>query len=127
MINVTEQLSEFAANLNNLPKHVIEQTKMFIADYMAAILAGYKVNTEVNSAVLSLMEEMGGAEQSSVLFSSKKYPVSNAAFINALYSHGADIDDGNKKAAGHVGTHVISAVFALAETMTASWEDVFVA
>lgn len=127
MINVTEQLSDFAANLHSLPKHVVEQTKMFIADYIAAVFAGYKVNTVVNSAVLSLIEEMGGAEQASVLFSSKKYPVSNAAFVNALYSHGADMDDGNKIAAGHIGIHVMSSVFALAETLMALWEDVFVA
>lgn len=129
MINATERLSDFAAQLKfkNLSEQVIEQTKMFIADYIAAALAGYKVNADVNAAVLSLIDEMGGVEQSSVLFAEKKYPISNAAFINALYSHGADMDDGNRKAAGHIGTHVLSAVFALSQTLSLSWEDVFVA
>lgn len=129
MTNSTEILSKFAAQLRfkDLPEQVVEQTKMFITDYIAAAFAGYKVNEEVNSAVLSLIDEMGGTEQSSVLFSKKKYPISNAAFINALYSHGADMDDGNRKAAGHIGAHVMSAVFALAETLSVLWEDVFVA
>ena len=32
------------------------------------------------------------------------------AFLNALYAHGADLDDGNSKSAGHIGASVISAV-----------------
>jgi 2-methylcitrate dehydratase PrpD len=129
MTNATERLSDFAAQLKfeDLPEQVVEQTKMFIADYIAAALAGCKANADVNTAVLSLIDEMGGAEQSSVLFARKKYPVSNAAFVNALYSHGADMDDGNRKAAGHIGTHVMSAVFALSQTLSVSWEDLFVA
>jgi 2-methylcitrate dehydratase PrpD len=129
LTNSTEILSNFAAQLKfeDLPKQVVEQTKMFIADYIAAAFAGYRINVEVNSAMLSLVDEMGGAEQSSVLFSKKKYPISNAAFLNALYSHGADMDDGNRKAAGHIGAHVMSAVFALSEALSVLWEDVFVA
>lgn len=129
MIDATEKLIDFAVQLKyeDLPKKVIEQTKLFIADYIAASLAGYKINSNVNTAVMSLIDEMGGARQSSVLFAKKKYPISNAAFINALYSHGADMDDGNRKAAGHIGTHVMSAVFALAEAFAVSWKDVFVA
>jgi 2-methylcitrate dehydratase PrpD len=129
MTNATERLSEFAAQLKfeDLPETVVEQTKLFFADYIAAALAGYKVNADVNAMVLSLIDEMGGAEQSSVLFARKKYPICNAAFVNALYSHGADMDDGNRKAAGHIGAHVLSAVFALSQTLTVSWEDVFVA
>ncbi len=129
MTNLTQILSDFAAQLKfeDLPDKVIELTKMFIADYIAAAFAGYRVNSEVNSAVLSLIDEMGGAEQSSVIFSPKKYPISNAAFINALYSHGADMDDGNRKAAGHIGAHVLSSVFALSETLSVTWREVFTA
>ena len=129
MKNVTKRLSNFAAQLKfeDLPEHVIEQTKLFIADYIAATLAGYKINSDVNAAVLSLIDEMSGKEQSSVLFAPKKYPISNAAFVNAFYSHGADLDDGNRKAAGHIGTHVMSAVFAMSETLPVSWEDVVLA
>lgn len=36
--------------------------------------------------------------------------MTNAAFMNAVYAHGADMDDGNRKSAGHIGAHVISSV-----------------
>lgn len=117
----------YQLNFEDLPEKVIDQTKKAIADYIASSFAGYRVNAEVNSVMMSLIDEMGGVEQSSVIFSRKKYPISNAAFISALYSHGADIDDGNRKAAGHIGTHVLSAVFALSETLPVLWKDVFLA
>ena len=73
MTNTTDRFSDFATKLKykNLPEQVIEKTKMFIADYIASALAGYKVNADVNRAALSLIDEMGGAEQSSVLFAKK--------------------------------------------------------
>lgn len=125
--DVALAISEFAVKLKTLPTKVIMQTKLFIADYIASALAGYEINHDVNVKILTLLDEMGGVEESDILFGHRKYPACNAAFINAFYSHGADIDDGNKKAAGHIGTHVISSVFALAQTMNTTWREVFLA
>ena len=83
---------------------------MFIADYYAASIAGYRVNKQFNKVVMSIIKEDSGTEQASILFEKKKYPVTNAAFMNAVYAHGADMDDGNRKSAGHIGAHVISSV-----------------
>lgn len=47
--------------------------------------------------------------------------------MNSLYGHGAELDDGNKKAAGHAGVHLIPAVFALADKLESSNEDVLLA
>lgn len=47
--------------------------------------------------------------------------------MNSLYGHGAELDDGNKKAMGHVGVHVIPAVFALADKLNSTKEEVLVA
>lgn len=129
MQDITSRLSRFIADLRyeQLPEAVVEQVKLFIADYYAACFAGYRINTGLNAPVLELMLEMGGSEESTVLFSDKKLPASNAAFINAAYAHGADMDDGNRKAAGHIGTHVMAAVFALAEARNANWKDVVTA
>lgn len=54
----------------------------------------------------------------------RKYPARTAAFLNAVYGHGAELDDGNKQAAGHPGACVIPAVFALAETNGNTGEEV---
>ncbi len=128
-VDLTELLSSFVVNLkfSSLPNEVVYQTKMFVADYCAASIASFKVNNDLNNAMLSVAEEEGGKAQASVLFSDKKFPVSTAAWLNAAYSHGADMDDGNRKAAGHIGTSVISAVFAAAEEVNSSWSEVITA
>jgi len=129
MQEITSTLSRYVADLKfeHLPPAVVEQTKLFIADYYAACFAGYRINTQLNDAVLPLLLDMGGKCESTVLFSKQKLPAANAAFMNAIYAHGADMDDGNRKSAGHIGAHVISAVFALAETQGSTWGEVITA
>lgn len=129
MIHATEILSRFAADLTfeALPEKVVETTRMYIADYYAACYAGHKVNVTFNRAFGRIFEDMGGKEEATALFAPMKMPAANAAFMNAVHAHGADMDDGNRKAMGHVGAHVISAVFALAETLEVAWKDVIVA
>lgn len=129
MENITYRFSEFIHQLKieDIPQKTIERTRLFILDYYAACCAGYRMNTEFNVACEKLFFEMGGLEESTVLFANIKLPAGNAAFMNSCYAHGADIDDGNKKAMGHVGVHVISAVFALAEKICSSEKKVLLA
>lgn len=104
-----------------------EQLRTLIIDFFAAAFAGYKQNRTFSEAVEKAVYPQGGAEEASVFLQPKKYPARLAAFMNALYGHGAELDDGNKKAAGHAGVHLIPAVFALAEKLGCSNEDVLVA
>ena len=104
-----------------------EQLKTLIIDFFAAAYAGYAQNRSFNEQVEKVVYQQGGAQESSVMFQSRKYPVRIAAFMNALYGHGAELDDGNKKAAGHAGVHLIPAVFALADKLGSSCEDVLLA
>lgn len=129
MVNVTETLSRFIANLRygDLPETVVETTKKFILDYYAACFAGIKINGNFNKITEDIFFEEGGKEESSVLCKNIRLPVGNAAFMNAVYAHGADMDDGNRKAMGHIAAHVMSAVFALAETLEASGKDIITA
>lgn len=123
-------LSEFAAALtfDQIPDEATETARMFIADYYAACFAGMKVNRQFNEAMLDVIRGMGGAGTASVFALDGKLPVENAAFMNAIYAHGADMDDGNRKAMGHVAAHVLSAVFALAESLSdKTWEEVLTA
>lgn len=110
-----------------LNDHDTEQIHTLIIDFFAAAYAGYKQNEAFNRVVESVVYPQGGVEESSVLFQPRKYPVRLAAFMNSLYGHGAELDDGNKKAAGHAGVHLIPSVFALAEKLGSSNEDVLVA
>ena len=129
MIHATKILSEFSYKLKfeDLSEKVVDTTKKFIADYYAAAFAGIKVNTLFNEAVNDVILDMGGKEECDFIFSEKKVPAPNAAFLSACYAHGADMDDGNRKAMGHVGAHVISCVLTLAQTLPVSGKDIITA
>lgn len=129
MIHATKLLSEFSYKLKyeDLSQEVVETTKKYIADYYAACFAGIKVNGEFNKAVYDVMLDMGGKEECDFIFSNEHIPAPNAAFLSACYAHGADMDDGNRKAMGHVGAHVISAVLTLAQTLDVSGKDIITA
>lgn len=123
-------LSRFASGLSfsSLPSQTVETTKMFLADYCAACFAGIRVNRTFNEAIRPIVEESSSRGAASVFMSEQKLPPENAAFMNAIYAHGADMDDGNRKAMGHVAAHVISAVLAVAENLgEKTWEDVLTA
>jgi 2-methylcitrate dehydratase PrpD len=104
-----------------------EQLRTLVIDFFAAAFAGYKQNKTFNERVERVVYPQGGAEESWVLFQNRKYSCRIAAFMNSLYGHGAELDDGNKKAAGHAGVHLIPAVFALADKLGSSNEDVLLA
>ncbi len=129
MIHATKILSEFSYNLkySDLSAEVVDTTKKYIADYYAAAFAGIKVNGEFNSAVESLILDMGGKEECDFIFHPQRVPAANAAFLSACYAHGADMDDGNRKAMGHVGAHVISAVMTMAQCLGSSGTDIITA
>ncbi len=127
--HVTRILSEFAYNLTyeQLPTEVVETTKKYIIDYYAATFAGMRVNRDFNRAVQEIMEDMAGKEECDFLLSERRIPCANAAFLNACYAHGADMDDGNRKAMGHIGAHVISAVLTLAQTQPVDGKKIITA
>ena len=129
MIHYSEILSEFAYNLKyeDLPENVVDTTKRYIADYYAAAFAGIKVNGTFNDAVIDVITEMGGKPECDYIYSDKRLPTANAAFLSACMAHGADMDDGNRKAMGHVGAHVISTALTLCQTLDVSGKDIITA
>ncbi len=129
MIHLSEILSDFVYNLEfeDLPEEVVETTKRYIADYYAASFAGIKINGTFNDAVIDVITDMGGKKECDFVYSSMRIPAANAAFLSACMAHGADMDDGNRKAMGHVGAHVISTAFTLCQTLDASGKDIITA
>ena len=129
MIHYSQILSDFVYNLKyeDLPLAVVDTTKRYIADYYAASFAGIKVNGTFNDAVIGVISEMGGKQECDYIYSDDRLPAANAAFLSACMAHGADMDDGNRKAMGHVGAHVISTALTLCQTLDVSGEDIITA
>jgi len=113
----TDLLAEYVHRLRfkDLPGEVIESAKLFLLDYLASAMAGYKINRVFNDAVWSVVGGMGGKKESRVFFQGGKLPAPNAALMNAAYGHGADLDDGNRTAQGHPGVPVMPVALSLAE------------
>ncbi len=125
----TQEISNFFYGLKyeNLPEKVIKYTKLLVLDFLASATAGYRVNKTFNKAALEVYAGMGGKQESTVLFGTGRLPAPNAAFLNAVFGHGADLDDGNRTAMGHPGVATIPAVLALAEACGTKGRDVITA
>ncbi|MEW6671979.1 MAG: MmgE/PrpD family protein [Thermodesulfobacteriota bacterium] len=125
----TELLGRYVKELKyeSLPAAVVAYAKLLVLDYLASAVAGYKVNKIFNQAVLDVVGGMGGRPESTVLFGGGRLPAANAAFLNAAFGHGADLDDGHRTAQGHPGVATIPAVLALAEATGKTGKDAIAA
>ena len=124
---ITTRLARDLRAIEKLSAEDTERLRLLILDFFAAACAGYRVNRDFNEAIEKTVLPQGGEAESFVLFSETKYPARTAAFVNTVYGHGAELDDGNKKAAGHAGVFLIPSVFALADKLGSSNEDVLIA
>lgn len=122
--NTTAKLAKDLYKINEFTNKDKEQIVILITDFFAAMCAGYRLNSEFNEKLRTIIASDGN-EQSSYVFGQKeKLSCDKAAFLNSVYGHGAELDDGNKKAAGHAGVHIIPSVFALADKLNSSNKDV---
>ena len=126
-MGISSDLAKDLSSIRELTEKDKDQLRMLIIDFFAAAYAGYRQNRAFNTAVEEAVFPQGGTEESVVLFRNRRYPARIAAFMNSVYGHGAELDDGNKKAAGHAGVHIIPAVFALADRLGSTQEDVLIA
>lgn len=98
----------------------LKDAKLRILDLLISSAAGWRCNMEYNQMVNAVAFPMGGVPESTVIFNGRKLPAPMAAYLNATYGHGADIDDGHRVANGHPGVSLIPAVLALAEANNCS-------
>lgn len=123
--NLTDAFAQYCVNLrySDLPERTRRSVRMLYLDYVAAVHAGFIINESFNDSVMSVLSPAESFGNSSVFFLKEKTSATKAAFLNAMLAHGADMDDGHKGAAGHVGAHVVSALMAVAEARTSNIAD----
>lgn len=126
-MEISAILCQHLDSIKTLDENDRYQVKLFLLDYFAAAFAGYKQNKNFSDMAGQVVFSQGGKEEASVLLSEKKLPSRSAAFMNSLYGHGAELDDGNKRAMGHVGVHVVPAVLSLAEAEKKTEDEVMLA
>ena len=116
-MGLTSDLCGELYELRSLNEADVHQLHELILDFFAAAFAGYRQNHAINRLLENVILPQGGVEESIVFRQGRRFPAGKAAFLNSAYGHGAELDDGNKKAAGHGGVHLIPAVFAMADKL----------
>lgn len=97
-----------------LPKPVIEATKVRILDTVGAGLAGFHLDNH-----RPLLDLVGGRGDATVWGAGLRYSPRDATLINSFLAHCCYIDDGSRYTGGHPSSVVIPGAFALAETLDA--------
>lgn len=112
--NLTQQFTRtlFEIQKRKLPSHIQHQAKRCLLDYLGATLAGAQMIHDKASALLASLGTEGsipivGFQNTSSLI--------NAALLNGLSSHSAELDDGVISAIVHPGAPIISALLPVAE------------
>jgi len=111
----TAQIVDFASGLKfeDIPVSSLRATKREVLDILGTTLAG---NLAPGCPqVVSLVQEWGGAEESTILGYGRKVPSPFAALANGTMAHAWDFDDTHDRAVLHAGVSVIPAALAAAE------------
>lgn len=94
-------------------KEAIEEAKKCLIDYYATVFAGVKMVGEKSRRLLDVLGAVDG--QSTVIGLNRKVDVQQAALVNALHAHVAELDDGQRHAMMHPAVPIISALLPFAE------------
>src|SRR5699024_419863 len=125
-MELSRRLSQYvtSTDFDNLPKEVVDFTKICILDYFASAFIG--TTTKTDKMIDELVNEMGGKEHASLVTGGKS-SVMNAALVNGAASHIAELDDIHKSSVIHAATVVIPAALAVAESENKTGKDLITA
>ena len=127
-MGITQELAEFVCQMTytDLPTEVIGKAKELLLDQLGAQLSCSKLPW--SKIVYDCIKENAGirGESTIVGYGLKTIP-EDAAFVNASFGHGFEIDDIYVKGQLHAGSTVIPAAFAVGERENISGADLIVA
>lgn len=114
-VDLCHHFARFVANARyeDLPAEAIEGAKKTTLDTLGVTLAASGMEPAVR-ALVELLQESGGSEESTVLGFGGKLPAISAAFANGSMAHCLDFDDQTPWGA-HAASSIIPSVFAIAE------------
>ena len=122
-MGITKDLANFIVetSYNDLPKEVREHAKVCILDWLGAALAG---SLEPPAKIItSIIREIGGKKESTVIGTNVKTSCVNAALTNGIFGHAVELDDIHEESIIHPAATVLPAALAAAEHTKASGQD----
>lgn len=125
----SEILAQFVAELQyeRIPEKTLDNARGRVLDFISSAAAGYTVNGPMNEIVYDTVRALNASKDCGVYFGNGRLSVTDAAFMNAFYGHGADLDDGHMLSSGHPGVGVVPACLALAEYRSLSAQTLLTA
>src|SRR5690606_26294570 len=109
--SLTRVLTDFVAgsSFDRLPAEVVERTKLIIFDELACAVLGRELIA--GDLIARFAASMGGAQEATVLGTSRRVPAAMAALANGTAGH-ADEFDGAHVTDGHPGAVIVHAALA---------------
>ncbi len=123
-MNETEKLSQFITDTNysDLNDEIIEKVKRLILDQLGCQLAfaGFPWNKTIYRYI---SDKVSSKKESTVTFYGLKTSAEDAAFANAIFGHGFEMDDTELTTASHPGVTVIPPTLAISESQRMSGKE----
>lgn len=115
MKTIAEMIAELTVNLKyeDLPEYAVKHAKMLTLDVLASMVGTREIIT--SKIAREIAEELGGPEEGTIVGSSKKAALPNAAFANAIQCYGYDFVDDHNESNAHPSPATYPVCFALAE------------
>jgi 2-methylcitrate dehydratase PrpD len=125
---LTMRYAEHVASMRyeDLPEAVVTKAKLLIRDSLGNQVAASAIS-EPAVAMVKLIAEWGGAQQSSVICFGNKVPTPHAAMCNAMLAHGVELDDAHGRGLIKAGSVLIPSLLALGEHVGSTGRELIVA
>lgn len=120
---LTEVLAAYTAKarFEDIPSEAIEKAKDCILDQIGVELIGSTL--EWNKIAHRYVAEMGGRGESTIVNYGTKAPTLDAAFVNATFGQGCELDDVGFAAGGHPSAATVPVALALCEKRRSTGKD----
>ncbi len=120
---ITEKLAAHAVKVRyqDLPPEAIEKAKDCILDQIGVELIGSTL--EWNKIAYQYVADMGGRGESTVVNYGTKVPALDAAFVNATFGQGCELDDVGFAAGGHPSAATVPVALAMGEKLHSTGKD----
>lgn len=126
-MNESRKLAKFISEItySYLPQKVIHKTKNLILDQLGVALASSAMPW--SKAVYKDAMNVGGKEESTIIYYGDKLPLLNAAFVNGSFGHGIELDDGYRAGVSHPACVIIPASLSLGQREHINGKDFILA
>ena len=120
---ITEMLATHTARVRyeDIPPEAIEKAKDCVLDQLGVELIGSTL--EWNKIAYRYVADMGGRAESTIVNYGTKAPTLDAAFVNATFGQGCELDDVGFAAGGHLGAATVPVALALCEKQRSTGKD----